>query len=115
MNLGTEKVTKETNPSIGIKFREDVQTLYNLCKTCTGYDSCTFPIDLSKPIIHCAEFKPYPSRSNGKSLISSDSKKSKTTADETSGTAGLCKNCDTRNECTFNTSGEFILNCEEYQ
>lgn len=114
MLMETQKPVEKKNIDLNGVFQEDAQTIYNICTACMGYDTCTFPIDSSKPSLHCAEFKPFPSRS------ANDFKKTPSQAAEASSMdkpeySGLCRNCELKNDCTFSGVGKSILNCDEYQ
>jgi hypothetical protein len=115
MAIETQKSVNSNDVSVEMLFPRDTQTVYNICKACTGLDTCTYPVDLNKPTLHCAELKPFPPRpTNG--FEKSDSQILKTPGiDVKSDYTGLCRNCDLKNDCTFSGAGKSILHCDEYK
>ncbi len=106
----TDIKTKQKDVSIDSLYQKDAQTAYNICKACEGYDTCTFPMNLSSPILHCAEFKPFESVTKVKATI-----KTVIPGLETVEYVGLCRNCDHRDECVNCKPDKHVLNCGEYQ
>ncbi len=114
MSLKTSASQKKQDISLESLYKQDAQTSYNICITCEGYDTCTYPMNLSRPILHCAEFKPFPSRIKGAAAVTS-SMKTGVIKEETCGYVGLCRNCELRDECVNCKPGKYVLNCGEYQ
>ncbi|MFC1563643.1 hypothetical protein ACFL6G_01845 [candidate division KSB1 bacterium] len=115
MAINTQKSVDDKNVFPETVYQGDVSNVYNICKACMGYDTCTFPIDLSRPTLHCAEFKPFPAHP-GVSFSGSSPRELKASGkDSESKYTGLCRNCDLNNNCTFAQAGKPILNCDEYQ
>jgi len=114
MALKTQSVSNKDVSLEGI-YQEDEQTAYNICTACMGYDNCTFPMNLSGLILHCAEFKPFPPRTvssfpdSTPSILKASGKGAKFEY------TGLCRNCELKEECTFEGVGKSVLNCDEYQ
>jgi hypothetical protein len=110
-----KKSVKRREISLEGIFQEGAQTTYNICTTCMSYDTCTFPINMSRPILHCEEFKPYAPRPSVTETVGKT--RMEKTAEKTAETQyiGLCKNCELKQSCTHSKPGKYVLNCEEYQ
>ncbi len=115
MSLKTSTSQKKQDISLESLYQQEAQTSYNICTACEGYDTCTFPMNLSKPLLHCAEFKPFSSRGAAASSVVISDVKAETTDVEKVEYIGLCRNCDLRDECVNCKPGKHVLNCGEYQ
>jgi len=114
MSLEATKTAARETTELGGMFSEEAQTTYSICRACMGYDTCTFPMNLGRPILHCAEFKPYPSHETAQaSEAVVEPAETSEKSDETQ-YVGLCRNCELREECAYVEPGKFVLNCEEY-
>ena len=111
MDIETKKHVHTKEAALGELFQEHAQTAYNICSACMGYDTCTFPMNLDRPLLNCAEFKPYESRPVQPDASTVEAVEEQ----ESSEYLGLCRNCDIKEECTFTKPGKYVLNCEEYR
>ena len=89
-------------------------TGYDLCRTCLGYETCTFRNGSHGPVMHCAEFKPFPSRPV-LATASVPAAEPEPAAEPQPEYSGLCRNCDNRADCVYVDADRVILHCEEYR
>ncbi len=115
MAVATKNTVKGGKSSIKEDFLKNAHPVYNLCKACMGYKTCTYPIDLSVPALHCAEFKEYPPRQTLKIEDRDYMVQKQMKNDMLSEYTGLCRNCELVQECSNASPGKIVLNCEEYQ
>ena len=115
MKINAETQKKKQDMAVDSLYQKDAQTTYNICKVCEGYDTCTFPMNMSRPILHCAEFKPFSSRGAVEKTGPAAAVKTDTPVSEEVEYVGICRNCDLRHECVNCKPGKYMLNCGEYQ
>ncbi|MFC1493053.1 hypothetical protein ACFL6O_03770 [candidate division KSB1 bacterium] len=115
MNLRSNAYQEKQDTAMEDLYQTDARTAYNICKACEGCDTCTYPINLSRPLLHCAEFKPFPSRVAVTTVPVDSAANIVSSNDEICEYPGLCKNCEIKEDCTYYKPGIHVLNCEEYQ
>lgn len=101
-NVITE-TKKATKAAVRVEYR-------GLCATCTLSESCTFPRNVEKPVMHCDEFIGYemPKTTVAPRTVASND-------EERIEIKGLCKNCENYATCTFPKPASGVWRCEEYE
>ena len=109
MTLSTtrEKATRE----VAVAVLEEAE---GLCATCNHAASCAIRKASRKPVWFCEEFDNYLAPS-GHAAEAAGSTRMKREPKPNGGAAGLCANCDSRENCSYRTPGAEIWFCEQYR
>ena len=90
-----------------------------LCSTCVGAETCTYPRDLSRPVLQCEEFEGIeagPRRNHDVAIsVPVHARVSTRVEADTAGPImGLCSNCECRETCVYPKREGGVWRCEEY-
>lgn len=92
-------------------------THHDLCSTCMNVNDCAFLIGSSRPVLNCEEFETeafVPARTASKNLLPIVELSVSENGDSVR-YAGLCIDCEDRNDCMFPKPEGGVWHCEEYR